>query len=101
MEEILNSLLLCSVAVDQVFGGSAEDHLAGDTYCCIFFETDRRLLLISVVEDNRHASFGDAGLTALVNEVLESIGQSVIDVVLISSCDVLPPSSGLELSTCS
>ena len=66
-EEILHSLLLSSVAVDQVFAGSTHHNLSRDTDLRIFVESDRTLILVIIVEHNGHASFGDACLASLVD----------------------------------
>lgn len=60
------------MAIDQVFRRPAEDDLSGDTDGRVLLETDGRLVLVSVVEDDCDTSFRNSGLTALVNQVLES-----------------------------
>lgn len=70
MEQVLDGLLLCAVAVDEVFRRSAEDNLSGDADGGIFLEADGGFLLIPVVEDDGDAGFRYAGLTALVYQVL-------------------------------
>jgi hypothetical protein len=70
LEEVLYRLLLGAVAIDEVFVGSIEDDLSGDADRCIFFEADRGLLLIPVVENDRNACLLNAGLSTLVDEVL-------------------------------
>lgn len=72
MEKVLDCLLLCTVAIDQVFGCAAEDNLAGDADCSIFLETDGRLFLVPVIEDNGDTGFCNSGLPALVDQILES-----------------------------
>jgi hypothetical protein len=58
------------VAVDEVLGSSSKDDLSGDANGGIFFESDRRLLGFSVVENDRDAGFRDTGLSALVYQIL-------------------------------
>lgn len=70
LEEILDCLLLSAVSVDEVFGGAAQHNLPCDANGSIFFEPDRRLLLVSVVEDYCNASFRDSGLTTFVDKIL-------------------------------
>jgi hypothetical protein len=60
-------LLLSTVAVDEVLGSSSKDDLSGDANGGIFFESDRRLLGFSVVENDGNTGLGNASLTALVN----------------------------------
>jgi hypothetical protein len=43
LEEILNSLLLRPVAIDEVFGGAAEDNLPCYGYLCVLLKADWRL----------------------------------------------------------
>lgn len=76
LEEILDRLLLRTVAIDEVFACAAEYDLARDRYLTIFFEPNGRLFLIPIVEDNCNASFSDTGLASFVDQVL------VIDLVL-------------------
>lgn len=56
--------------IDQVLGSSAEDDLSGDADGRIFLETDRRLLLVAIIEDNCDAGFRYTSLPALVDEIL-------------------------------
>ncbi len=70
LEEILDRLLLRTVAIDEVFACAAEYDLARDRYLTIFFEPNGRLFLIPVVEDNCDAGFSDTGLTSFVDQVL-------------------------------
>lgn len=67
--------MLGTVAVDEVFGGATEDNLTRNADGRIVVETDRRFFLVLVVEDNGDASFGDTGLSTLVNEVLRRSGK--------------------------
>lgn len=78
MKEILNRLLLRSMAVDKVFGRSAEDNLTGHADRRIFLETDWRLLLVSIVEDDGNARLGNAGLAAFIDEVLQNIALATL-----------------------
>lgn len=68
----MDCLLLCTVAVDQVFGCAAENDLASDADCSIFLETDGRLFLVPIIKDNGDTGFCYSGLAALVYQVLES-----------------------------
>lgn len=61
------------MAIDEVFGSASQYNLTGNTNSGIFLETDRRLLLVSVVEYNGDTSFRDAGLPTLVNEILRPL----------------------------
>lgn len=70
MEEILNGLLLCAMAVDQVFGCASEHDLAGYGDLGVFFETDGGEFLVAVVEYYCYAGFCYACLAAFVDEVL-------------------------------
>lgn len=76
MKQILNSLLLGTMAVDQVFGGASENNLPSDADGGIFLETDRRLLLIPVVEDDRDTGFRYSGLAAFIDKILETRSKS-------------------------
>jgi hypothetical protein len=78
LEEILYSLLLCAVAVDEVFTCASENDLSGDADLCIFFESDGGLLLVAVVEDNCDACFCYSGLSTLVDEILKFHCQYII-----------------------
>ena len=75
LEEILNRLLLRTVAIYEVFACAAEYDLARDRYLAIFFEPNGRFFLIPIVEDNCNASFSDTSLASFVDQVL------VIDLV--------------------
>ena len=75
LEEILDRLLLRAVAIDEVFACAAEYDLPRDRYLAIFFEPNRGLFLIPIVEDNCNASFSDTSLASFVDQVL------VIDLV--------------------
>lgn len=55
------------MAIDKVFTCAAEDDLARDRDLAIFFEANGRLLLVSVVENNGDAGFGDARLAPFVD----------------------------------
>ena len=70
LEEVLYCLLLCAVAVDEVFACSSENNLAGDADLGIFFESDGGLLFVAVVEDDCDACFRYSGLSTLVDEIL-------------------------------
>lgn len=72
MEKVLDCLLLCAMAIDQVFGGAAQDDLPGDANGGIFLEADGRLFLVPIVKDDRDTSFRYSGLAALVNEILKT-----------------------------
>lgn len=63
----MDGLLLRAMAIDKVFACAAEDNLARDRDLAIFFEADGRLLLVSVVENNGDAGFGDARLASFVD----------------------------------
>jgi hypothetical protein len=58
------------VTVDEVLGSAAKNDLSSDADCGIFFESDRRFLGISVIENDGYAGLGNASLTALVDQVL-------------------------------
>lgn len=77
MEEVLDGLLLRAMAIDEVLAGATEDNLSSDGNLCILFEADGRLLLVAIVEDDGYASFGDTSLSALVNQVLNQVSQSL------------------------
>lgn len=81
MEEVLHCLLLCAVAINEVFARAAENNLASNRYLGIFFEADGRFCFIAVVEDYSDTGFGDACLTALVDEVLK--GQFALDICVV------------------
>lgn len=70
LEKILHCLLLCAVAIDQVFTCASENDLPGDADLRIFFESNRGLLLVAVVEDDCDACFCYSGLSTLVDEIL-------------------------------
>ena len=70
MKEILDRLLLGTVAIDEVFACAAEYDLARDRYLTIFFESNGRLLLIPIVEHNCNASFSDTSLASFIDQVL-------------------------------
>jgi hypothetical protein len=70
LEEILDCLLLCAVAIDQVFTGASKNNLAGDADLRIFFKSDGGGLLVAVVEDDRNTCLGYSGLPTLVDEIL-------------------------------
>ena len=70
MEEILHCLLLCTVAIDQVFACASENDLSGDADLGIFFESDGGLLLVAVVEDDCDTCFCYSGLSTLIDEIL-------------------------------
>jgi hypothetical protein len=58
------------VAVDEILGSSSKNDLSGDANGGIFFESDRRLLGFSVVEDDRDTGFRYPSLAALVYQIL-------------------------------
>lgn len=70
MEEVLYSLLLRAVPIDEIFAGAAQHDLPHDGDLRAVLETDRALLLVTVVECDGDARLCDSGLTALVDEVL-------------------------------
>ena len=70
LEEILDRLLLRTVAIDEVFACAAKYDLARDRYLTIFFKANGRLLLIPVVEDNCNARFSNTGLASFIDQVL-------------------------------
>lgn len=72
MEEVLDGLLLRTMAVDEVLAGAAEDDLARHGNLGILLEADGRLALIRVIEDDGNGGLGDTRLAALVDEVLDS-----------------------------
>lgn len=55
------------MSVDKILGRSAEDDLSCNTDGGVLFEADGRLLLVSIVEYDGDAGFGDSGLSALVD----------------------------------
>ena len=67
LEEILDRLLLRTVAIDEVFACAAEYDLARDRYLPIFFKSNGRLFLIAIVEDNCNTSFSDTGLASFID----------------------------------
>ena len=67
LEEVLNSLLLRTVAIDEVFACASEHDLARDRDLAIFFEANGGLLLVSVVKNDGNTGFGDASLASFVN----------------------------------
>lgn len=58
------------MAVDQILGRAAKYDLAGYADGSILFESYGRLLFISIVEDDRNASFGDTRLTSFIYKIL-------------------------------
>jgi len=66
LEEVLHGLLLCPVAVDEVLACAPKHDLPSHGYLSILLEANGRLLLVTIVEDNGNAGFGDARLTPLV-----------------------------------
>jgi hypothetical protein len=70
LEKVLYALLLCTVAIDEVFTCATQHNLACYRYLCMFLETDRALRFVAVVEDDGDAGFCDASLAALVDEIL-------------------------------
>lgn len=70
LEEVLDCLLLSTVAVDEVFACATEHDLTGHRYLAILLEANWRLLLVAIVEDDSYAGFGNACLAAFVDEVL-------------------------------
>jgi hypothetical protein len=70
LKEVLDCLLLCPVSIDKILGSTAQDNLASDTDRRIFLETDRRLLLVAIVENDRDTGLGDTCLAALVYQIL-------------------------------
>ena len=72
MEEVLDCLLLCAVAIDKVLAGATQDDLPSDGNLSVFLETNRRFGFVAVIEDNGDTGFGNARLAAFVNEVLEA-----------------------------
>ena len=70
LEEILDRLLLRTVSIDEIFACAAKYDLARDRYLTIFFKSYGRLFLISIVEDNCNASFGDTSLASFIDQVL-------------------------------
>jgi len=73
LEEVLDRLLLCAVAIDKVLARAAEHDLPSDRNLGIFFEANGRFGFVAVVEDYGDAGFGNARLAAFVDEVLEEI----------------------------
>ena len=67
LEEVLDGLLLRTVAIDEVLACTSEHDLARDRDLAIFFEANGGLLLVSVVENNGNAGFGDASLASFVD----------------------------------
>lgn len=59
------------MSIDEIFAGPSQHNLPGNTDLCIFLESDGRLLLIAVVEDDRYAGFCYSCLSALVDEILD------------------------------
>lgn len=73
LEKILNSLLLRTMSIDQILARSSKHDLSGNADLLVLLETDWGVLLIGVVEYNRNTGFGDTCLTALVDEILDSL----------------------------
>jgi len=69
----LNRLLLCSVTIDEVFARPSQHNLPSNADLRIFFESDRRFLLVAVVKNDRYAGFGYSCLSALVDKILEML----------------------------
>lgn len=59
------------MTVDEVLGGASENNLSSNANRGIFFESDRRLLGVSIVENDGYTGLGNASLTALVDQVLQ------------------------------
>ena len=70
LKKILYSLLLRTVAIDQVFARASQHNLSGDADLGIFLKSNGRLLLVTVVEDDRYTGLCDSGLSTLVDEIL-------------------------------
>lgn len=58
------------MSVDQVFACAAQHDLSGDADLRIFFEADGGFFLVAIVEDDGDASFSDACLSSLVDQIL-------------------------------
>lgn len=70
LEEVLNCLLLCAVAVDEILVRAIKHDLARDADGGVLLEADRRLLRVSVVEYDSDARLLNTCLSALVDKVL-------------------------------
>lgn len=83
LEQVLDSLLLCSMTVDEVLALSSHHdlpsaiiaakgaYLSSDADLSVFFKSDGRFAGVFVVKDNGDTGFGDACLTTFVDEVLQ------------------------------
>jgi hypothetical protein len=87
------------MTVYEVLACAAENDLTGDRDLSIVFEANGALLFVAVVEDDCDASFCDACLPALVDEVLIENSQLAKTHILGASCRDAP--EGSELAQCS
>ncbi len=53
---------------------SIHSYLAGDCDLVIVLKADGRLLLVGIAKDDGDGGLGDAGLTALVHQILQVLG---------------------------
>ena len=70
-EEILNPVVLDVATVDEVLVLAADDDLPGDGHLIVVLVSERRLLLVSVVEGDGDCGLGDASLAVLVDQFLQ------------------------------
>ena len=70
-EEILNPVVLDVATVDEVLVLAADDDLPGDGHLIVVLVSERRLLLVSVVEGDGDCRLGDASLAVLVDQFLQ------------------------------
>ena len=69
-EEVLYSVILYVGPVDHVLVLATDDDLSGDGDLVKMFIPQRRLLLVAIVEIDRHCCLSHAGLAILVNQFL-------------------------------
>jgi hypothetical protein len=67
MEQILHSVELCIVTIDQILALASNNNLTSNGDLFVLLVTDWRQFLIFVIKYDRHASLSDTGLTLLVN----------------------------------
>jgi hypothetical protein len=75
LEKILDSLLLRSVTIYQVFACTSKDNLTSDADLSILLKTNGRLLLVAIIEYYCNARLGNASLPTLINEVLQQLAE--------------------------
>lgn len=91
LEQVLNSGLLGTMSIDEIFACAAHDNLPCDADLSILLEAYRAGLLVGVIEDDGDAGLCDTGLPAFVDEILEILGSHGRHV-----CDAEHEANGVE-----